>query len=178
MATTKQAATPAISVETHTKWVSGLADNDVGVTIRFSDGEELYLGESMVSEDVRRHALAHGFKQKLVDAAAMSRNPDTGRAATLADKKAAVGEVYARLLAGEWNKVREGGAVGGLLLSAVIRLYPSKTADELKAWLDGKTDEQKAALRVNPKIAPIIAAIKAERAKEQPDTDGLLAELE
>lgn len=167
-------AQPAIRAE-----VDLTNEMNPSLTLTFADGESLVFTPSMTTPEVATRAMMHGFKQKLVDAAAMSRNPDTGRAATLADKKAAVGEVYARLIAGEWNKVREGeGAGGGLLFTAVCRLYPAKTPDELKAWLAGKTDEQKAALRVNPKIAPIIAEIKAERAKDQPATDDLLAELE
>ena len=165
-----------------TKAVPAIAATIIGDALKlvFSDGDSIALYADQTSAEIRQHAMMHGFKQKLVDAAAMSRNPETGRAATIADKKAAVREVYDRLLSGEWNKVREGGGgAGGLLFTAICRLYATKTADELRAWLDGKTDEQKAALRVNPKIAPIIAAIKAERAKTgDVDTDSLLGELD
>lgn len=167
---------------TETKNVPAIAAEIEGdaITLTFSDGDTLVLTAGMVNADIQERAMMHGFKQKLVDAAAMSRNPDTGRAATIADKKTAVGEVYERLLRGEWNKVREGGAgAGGLLFTAICRLYPTKTPDELRAWLDGKTDEEKAAMRTNPKIAPVIAAIKAERAKTgDVDTDALLGELD
>jgi hypothetical protein len=172
-------AIPAISCETQTAWVSGLADNSVAVQLTFADGDGIYLQASELTEDIQRMALAHGLKQKLVDAAAISRNPETGKPATIADKKAAVVEVYERLLAGEWNKRREGGETGGLLLRALLRMYDGrKTRDELVAYLAGKTDEEKTALRANPKVAAIIAKIKAEKADESIDTDALLGELE
>lgn len=179
--TTKDKTPAAISAEIDMSMTTTnpSGEPEAVLTLTFADGDQLILSPSMVAGEIQMHAMMHGFKQKLVDAAAIARNTDTGKAATLADKKAAVGEVYARLLAGEWNKVREGGGnVGGLLLAALVRLYPGKPADDLKAWLDGKTDAEKAALRVSPKVAPIIAEIKAERVKDMPDTGDMLAELE
>jgi hypothetical protein len=128
-------------------------------------------------------ATLHGLKQKLVDAAAISRDPDTGRSATAQDKYDAVKKVYDRITRAdspEWNEPREGGGnVGGLLLSALCRLQPSKDKATLKTWLDSKSDAEKAALRKNPKISAIIADIQAERAKADGiDTDELLGEIE
>lgn len=153
------------------------------LTLTFSDGGEIIVNAEALSNDIRNAALMHGLKQKLVDAAAMSRNPDTGRSATLADKFNAVREVADRLMAGAWNKVREGGAgnAGGLLYRALCELYSDKTPEAIKAFLDGKTDEEKAALRANGKIAPIIARIKAEsdkKATARIDSDALLGDLE
>lgn len=135
-------------------------------------------------EAVYRQAVVHGLKQKLVDAAAISRNTDTGASATIQDKYDAVREVAERLLAGEWNKRREAGAgsgPGGLLKAALVRLYAGRMNEEqLDAWLTAKTDKEKAALRKNPKVAEIIDTIRTERAKDTPAgaADDLLAELE
>ena len=154
-----------------------------GLRLRFSHGEVLEIFGKQLSDTILAQALYHGLKQKLVDAAAISRNPDTGRSATVADKYEAVREVYERLLAGQWNKVREGGSgnTGGLLLSALVRMYPAKTLEQLREFLASKDDTQKAALRANPKIAAIIETIKAERAAkvgdDAPDTDAMLDEL-
>lgn len=129
-------------------------------------------------------AALHGLKQKIVDAAALSRNPDTGRSATAADKYNAMREVFERIMVGEWNKARGDGSStgsGGLLFAALCRLYTTKTPEDIRAFLEGKTTAEQAALRKNPKVAGVIETIKAERAKDAPegtDTDDMLAELD
>jgi len=149
--------------------------------LKFANGEELAITASQLTNNVMEYAIFHGLKQKLVDAAAISRNPETGRAATVEDKFQAVKTVFDRLLAGQWNAVREGGgATGGLLLQALCRMYAGrKTAEELKAFLADKSDAEKTALRKNPRVAQIIEDIRAEQGKAASiDTDELLGELE
>jgi hypothetical protein len=150
-----------------------------GLQLTFAHGKTIILDSSMIPPQLVAYAMVHGLKQKLVDAAAIGRNPDTGKSATIEDKFAAVHEVYQRLLDGNWNAPREGG--GGstsLLLAALIR-HTGKDAETLKAWLEKKTDAEKKALTLNPKVASIINDIRAERAKaDDIDTDGLLDELE
>lgn len=142
------------------------------LTLTFDNGKILTVRDTDLSESVRELALMHGLKQKLVDAAAISRNPDTGRSATTEDKYNAVREVYDRLLSGQWNKQREGGSggnSGGLLFRALTRIYPTKTPEQIRAFLEGKSDAEKATLRKLPAIAAIIEQLKAESAK----TDGI-----
>ena len=149
--------------------------------LKFANGQELALAASQLTNDVMEYAIFHGLKQKLVDAAAISRNPETGRAASVEDKYQAVKTVYDRLLAGQWNAVREGGgATGGLLLQALCRMYAGrKTPEELKAFLADKSDAEKTALRKNPRVAAIIEEIRAEQGKTASiDTDELLEELD
>ena len=151
------------------------------LTLTFANGETLIMRGDALNSDVQQYAMMHGLKQKLVDAAAISRNPETGRAASVEDKYQAVKTVYDRLLAGQWNATREGGGnAGGLLLQALCRMYAGrKTVDELKAFLADKTDAEKTALRKNPRVAQIIEEIRAERGKAADiDTDELLGELE
>lgn len=154
-----------------------------GLELVFSNGNKLAITAGQLSADIRAYGLIHGLKQKLVDAAAIARDPETGRAATIDTKEAAVREVHARLLSGEWNKRREGGSGGGnggLLYRALVRMYAGKkTAEEIRGWLDGKTDAEQAALRKNSKIAAIIEEIRAEQARDAGvDTNDLLAELD
>ena len=162
--------------------IQGLDAVDPSIRLDFDNGAMIYLMMSELSDDIKKAALMHGLKQKLVDAAAISRNPDTGRSATTDDKFAAVKEVYERLLSGQWNKGREGGSGagnGGLLFRALVIMYPAKTPEQLRAYLDGLDDKQQAALRKNPKVAPIIAEIRAKSAKDAGDNgDDLLAGLE
>ena len=149
--------------------------------LSFANGEKLSITASQLQQSIMEYAIFHGLKQKLVDAAAISRNPETGRAASVEDKYQAVKTVYDRLLSGQWNAVREGGgATGGLLLQALCRMYAGrKTSDELKAFLADKSDAEKTALRKNPRVAQIIEDIRAEQGKAANiDTDELLGELE
>ena len=132
-----------------------------------------------MTDDVVRHATLHGFKQKIVDAAALSRNPDTGRSATVEDKYNAMRAVYDQLLSGSWNKRAGDGSStgsGGLLYRALCMLYPAKTPVDIKAFLDGKTKAEQATLRKNPKVALVIETLR-EAEWDEPDTDAMLDEL-
>jgi hypothetical protein len=121
-----------------------------------------------LSESIINAAIAHGLKQKVGDAAALSRNPETGRSATTADKRAAMLEVIERLIgpAPSWNKTeRDGtGPTGGLLWRAMVRAFPEKDGEKLRAWIASKSDKEQANMRAQPKISAIIAEIKAEDA--------------
>lgn len=157
------------------------AINGNTLTLTFANGETLTMRADALNSDVQQYAMMHGLKQKLVDAAAISRNPETGRAATVEDKYQAVNVVYNRLLSGQWNATREGGGnTGGLLAQALTRMYAGrKTAEDIKAFLAEKTDAEKTALRKNPRVAQIIEDIRAEQGKAASiDTDELLGELE
>lgn len=150
--------------------------------LTFSNGEKLAIDARQLSPEIQHMAMMHGLKQKLIDAAAIARNPDTGATAKIADKYAAVREVYDRITATDgsatWNKVRggegTGNAKGGLLVAAMVRIT-GKTRDAVLEYVDGLSKEQVAALRKNPRVAEMIATIQSERAKtEGVDSDALL----
>lgn len=174
---TDRKTTPAIDAN-----ITRLDTGNPCLTLTFSNGQELRIAADMISVAIAQQAMMHGLKQKLVDAAAISRDPETGRAATIETKYAAIREVYDRLLSGEWNKRREGGAgaSGGLLFRALVRMYDGKkTPDDIREFLDGKTDAEKAQLRKNPRVAAMIEEIRAESAKDDnADTEDLLAGLD
>ena len=148
------------------------------MTLVFANGKQITVYVDELDTEIVNRAVMHGLKQKLVDAAAISRNPDTGATASIEDKYNAVYDVYQRLLNGEWNKNREGGGgvSGGLLFRALCRLYGRKTPEAIREFLDGKTKAEQSALRANPKIAAIIDEIRAERVSGV-DSDHLLDEL-
>lgn len=151
------------------------------MTLTFSSGATLCLRLGQLNADIATQAMWHGLKQKLVDAAAIGRDPDTGRSATIDDKYDAVREVYDRLLAGEWNKTREGGtATGGLLLRALMMVYPNKTREQLVDYLASKSATEKTALRTKvPKIVDAIEELKCKNVKDGVfDADTLLSELD
>ena len=162
-----------------------------GLDLVFADGRTLKVTAGMLSADIRAAGLVHGLKQKLVDAAAISRDPLTGKPATIETKYTAVKEVFDRITGvnPSWNKVRgEGGGStgsGGLLYRALVRLYDGvQTPEQVRKYLDGLNGEQQAALRGNKKVAPVILAIKAEDAarraetgEDEDESDNLLAGL-
>jgi len=156
-------------------------DAQDGMIINFSNGDAIVVNTHEMSATILQYATMHGLKQKLVDAAAISCNPETGRPATIGDKYDAVKSVYDRLMSGSWNKPREGGAAvaGGLLFKALCRMYDTKTPEFIREFLAKKSDAEKTALRKNPRVASIIEEIKAENAKDDDgSSDELLNELE
>lgn len=154
----------------------GIDGNDT-LQLTFANGKRLTLQVRDLPEPILAQALMHGLKQKLVDAAAISRNPDTGASATVEDKFQAVKEVYDRLLAGEWNKRAasgEGGE-GGLLFRALAKFYDgAKSEEEIREFLAGKSKAEQAALRENARIKPIIEALRPKAKPTAMDTDAML----
>lgn len=176
---------PAVSVTFHRANGDecGVHERPAYMRLMFADGETRTVAEG----EVDRLGVAfmwHGAKQKFIDAGAISRNPETGRSATVADKKAAILEVIERCTVhGQWNKAREGGGGSGtLLLEALIRMYAGKKdRATLVEYLDGLTAEQKRQLERNPRVAPIIEAIRTERrlaSGKVDDGEDLLAQLD
>lgn len=152
------------------------------LVLSFAGGQEIKLSPKELTAGIVEQAVLHGLKQKLVDAAAISRNPDTGMSATAEDKYQAVKRVYENLLAGSWSVRRAAGEgeKGGLLYRALVEMYPAKPAAEVKAFHDGLTKAQQAALRANPKVAAIIDGLRAKDDAGKGsgvDADALLAGL-
>ena len=147
----------------------------------FPDGKKVSFDCAVAEKtDVGGHAMVHGLKQKIGDAAAISRDPTTGKPATATTKREAMQRVVDSLNAGQWNAPREGGNEGGILLEALFRMYHGKKSREsLQTWLKSQSDKQKAALRSqSKKLKPHIDAIRAERGKALGlDGDAILASI-
>ena len=158
--------------------VSATIENGT-LILTFGNNDDLTLTVSPgnLSAGILHAAILHGLKQKLVDAAAISRNLDTGASATIVDKYDAVFEVYQRITSpdGTWNKIRgDGTANSGILIRALMALYDKPKA-EIEAFLSTKTDDQRKALRDNPKVAAKMAELRA--AGSDIDSDEILNEL-
>lgn len=120
-------------------------------------------------------AWAHGVKQKIGDARAIPCDPKTGRPAADAEKTARAMAVAARLQAGEWRMAAgDGGHEGGLLFRALVEL--GGKPETVRAKLAGMAPKQQAALRANPRVAPVIDRIRAAAA-EGIDSDSLLDDI-
>lgn len=151
--------------------------NGQTLVMTFANGDTLEINAATLSKDIQNQAMMHGLKQKCIDAAAISRNTETGKSATVADKFAAVHDVVTRLKDGQWNKVREAGAgnEGGLLIRALCELYPRQTRESLMEFLSKKTPAEKNALRAHPEVAKLIDSY---RPKNSELGEQLLSELE
>lgn len=150
--------------------------------LSFASGNTVEIDPQRLDHSIITQATLHGLKQKLVDAAAIARDTTTGKSASPADKEAAVMEVFHRITRTDgtatWNKVREAGAtaIGGLLVAALMELT-GKDKPAILAFLEGKSNEEKAALRKNQKVAEIILRLQAANVNPDIDTDALLDDL-
>jgi hypothetical protein len=152
------------------------------LTVTFANGKDLSVDVLNLSPEIQRAAMLHGIKQKLVDAAAIARNTETGASATIDDKYSAVKSVFDRVTApnGTWNKEREAvasNASGNTLLVRALMRMTGKDKDYVDDFLSAKTKEQRAALKKNPRVLAIIAELQAASAPGDIDTDELLGEL-
>lgn len=174
---------PAVAVTFHTADGAECAVDEQPHVMQITWGDGL---TTVVNRDqltaVADACMWHGFKQKCVDGAAIARNPDTGRSATVADKREAVLAIIARAEAGDWFARREGsGGAGTLLLAALVRLYPSKTRVALTEYLNGLEADARRKLERNERIAPMIEQIRTERrlaSAEVGDGEDALAAIE
>lgn len=143
-----------------------------------------------VHEDNLQRAIMHGFKQRLSDAAALSRNPENGQPASPADKFAAIQELAEFYMSGAegWSRRAEGraGPVASITLQAIARVKGcDMTAAEamIGKLAGGKfSGDRKAALtylRKGSKVQEAMQEIRAERAGGgDVDADEMLDGLE
>ena len=139
------------------------------LTIAIDGLGELSIDASTLSDEVRNLALLHGLRQKICDAAAMSKG------ATETDKFAAMTAVRDNLLNGEWSKRSSDGTgpVSGLILRAfeqwaneqaiAKKAKTPPTSEKIKAFYNSKSRSEQLALRNVRRIAEIIETLKSER---------------
>lgn len=149
---------------------STIDGSNVSLRLDFVNGE---VRNFTVSPDMLARFAAHGAEQKLGDAIAGETDID--------DAVASVDDLIARLNAGDWNVRREAGAFTGtsILMKALMEAS-GKTAEDVKSFLEGKTQAEKVALRKTDKLRPIIERLESEKAsnsKSKVDTEALLGEL-
>ena len=146
------------------------ADGKVQVRLDFRNGETRLF---TLPDNLLNKFAAHGAEQKLGDEIAGLNDVE--------DCVLAVDELIDRLYNGEWSVKREANGMAGtsVLVRALVELT-GKTVEQIKQFLNGKSQAEKVALRNNPKIKPIVERIEAEKAskKANVDTDAMLGELE
>lgn len=142
---------------------------------------DMVLNVGKLNSAIIQKAAMHGLVQRISDAAAISRNPDTGAPATPQEKFDAMSKLVAHYESGtsEWTRVRAAGEgqSGGLLFRALcIMSAETKSPDEIKTWMSTKTKAQLAALRATERVATIIATLRP--ASIEVDANALMNELE
>lgn len=148
---------------------SFVKDGKVSVRLDFRNGETRTF---TLPDALLLKFAAHGAEQKLGD--------EIAGLADIDDAVMAIDELTTRLDAGEWGVKREANGMAGtsVLVRALVE-HTGKTVEQIKAFLGGKTQAEKVALRNNPKVKPIVERIEAEKAAKgsKVDTDALLGEL-
>ena len=146
------------------------ADGQVQVRLDFRNGETRLF---TIPDALLTKFAAHGAEQKLGD--------EIAGLTDVEDCVLAVDELIDRLYNGEWGVKREANGMAGtsVLVRALVE-HTGKTVEQIKQFLNGKSQAEKVALRNNPKIKPIVERIEAEKAskKANVDTDAMLGELE
>ena len=141
----------------------------VSVRFDFRNGETLLIP---IPDQHLLYSAGHGYAQKLGDQCAGLEDVD--------DMVLEVDDLATRLASGPWTMQREGGGFGGtsVLLRALVELT-SKTVEQVKEFLSGKSQAEKMALRASARVKPIVDRLEAEKASKgaKVDTDALLAQL-
>lgn len=122
------------------------------------------------------YAAFHGFKQRIPDAAALSRDETTGKPALPSEKLAAMRELVEFYESGtsEWARRRAPGQSDiGLLWRATCELKPERSPDEIRESLAKLSAEQIRALLVNERVKAIVDRIRQESVKGV-DSDSIL----
>lgn len=150
---------------------------DLSIVLDFRNGEtrRVVLPPALIPQ----FAL-HGALQKYGDETAGETDVD--------DMVLAIDALDKRIQAGEWTVKREGGGMTGtsVLIKALME-YGSRTVEQVKAFLEGKTQPEKIALRNNDKrpnaagltVAAILKRLESEKAAKaaKVDTDAMLEGL-
>lgn len=146
-----------------------------GAWFDYADGSRSAVVFDELAEDIRVRLMAHGWKQKLADGAAIPRDQETGRSATVADKINAMQAIAGRIAAGVWAAAGGGGGASSekMMLVRALAEFSGKSLEDAREFVDGKTKAQQTALATNPKIKAILDRIR-EESVAMVDSDELL----
>ena len=142
---------------------------NVKFRLDFINGEVRFCS---LPEGLLMAAAEHGLGQKLGDEVAGITDPD--------DMVLAVTELIDRLQAGDWNAPRSEGVAGTSMLARAIAEARGKDIKTVQEFLKTKSNAEKAAMRLNPAIKPILDRMeleKATKAGKNVDSEALLEGL-
>lgn len=142
-----------------TPLISAMIDNGI-LTIATEGHPAIMVDPADMPEALNAYAALHGYKQRIVDAAAK------GPEATPAEKYAAMKAVYDHMFkSGEWSRVGAGdGTSGDGLLARAIMEATGVDRDAARAAVAGMDKSTQYAMRMSDELAPIIARLRVARA--------------
>lgn len=135
------------------------------MTVAFAGFDPVTWGSEAMPANVRLLCAAYGLREKITNATALSRDPKTGKSATVAEKREAAYRVIEAMMAGQWE-VRAASGTGddAVLIDAITELTGQPRADVVDAAKDWSAG-QKRDLIADAGIAPIFARMKVEAAR-------------
>lgn len=168
MANTKKARTITVSyMDANGNYLSDVKGEYIKFAVKDYGSFNLY--PDLLTPELQKRAMFHGFNQKVRDAAA---------GADHADQLAAMKAVFDNMLdTGAWDKARDGLQISDeRIITAMLRMRPTLTAEKAKAAIDKANVEAKRKLIVDPKFAAILAKIREEElaAKAAESKDDIL----
>lgn len=151
------------------------------VTMKIAGCSDIVFHASKASDANNAYANLHGWKQRLVDGAALSRDTTTGLPATPAAKHASITEYVTFYEAGgeAWEMKGGGGGVSGERVRLTRALELTKPNDDPAYYRTfvGKLDIKNVrAMLLNPKLSDALAVID-EEATAGVDVDSAFAEI-
>jgi hypothetical protein len=165
-----------------------LDTNSGAVSVRFDfrNGKTLTISSVELSNETNLRSLGHGLAQKCGD--------ETAGVKDLDDMVAAVEDMMGRLKAGDWRVASAAGDSfsGAHVVIKAVAEVTGKSAEEVKAFLQGKLDKAKAAgqalsrqelyasfRKPGTKTAVVIERLEAEKGSKasKVNADDLLAEI-
>ena len=157
------------------------ADGTALLTFIVKDVGNVVLDTAKCHAAVRAKAETHGWFQRINDAAAISRNTETGKPASPKDKFDALRALVEHYHSGtsDWSRKSErlpGRDSSALLIEAMCEVYPEKDRATVEKFVEGKSAKERVALLNHGEIKKAADAIRA-KAVETIDAEGLLKGL-
>ncbi len=135
---------------------------DGSVTFTFANEETRVVNPSEYPKDIIDHATSHGFSQKLGDTFAGAGNESDPVAYAINQFDA----LNDGLKKGDWSTRTPGGEPRTTLLVEACAEIRDVTVDEMREFINGLSDDDKKALRGDPRVKAQIDAIKARKSAE------------
>ncbi len=155
------------------------------IEFKTTDGESFTFDLAAVHPDNRAYAVLHGFKQRLVDNAAIGRDSISGKSATDGEKMAAIRELGQFYMSGasDWTVRSANGGTGeqGGLIARAVAAVQGVSVELVLSRLDEKAEKMGTTRRKLLNQLATATAVKEKMVELAPkaavDADELLADL-
>lgn len=135
---------------------------------------------ALFPDNIQTQCRAYGAREKMTNAASLSRDPETGLPATAAAKRERVLRVIEAMMAGQWEVRGAGVTSDDTILMQAIAEACEIGADAARETVLAWSTTERRAMTEDPTIAPIFQRLRAEatkRAAAGVDTTALLAKF-